>query len=740
LELGRQVEHELTAGEPSVNVISLAAGDYADISLYHDGVGIRVNVRAPDGESILELRSPNQQGAPQPFEWIAKRSGPYRVIIETINAGGHGSYELTVEALRKASEQDVSCVAIDEAFRNAHVMFQAHSEALQQKAVSLLDAMAENSERCGSQQRDERQTLLMLARRDRERNLLENALKKIETAMRAAGSVRSQMRQIPAERRAFVVAAPGVSEFYIDLLMQLHQQYPRRGYEIAAFEASERTRYQTFMEALSEAHADVGRGVDPALLGQEQMLRQRMTSAIERQLSLPRPESGGPPAAESASEIERLTREHEEIVMKIRAGDPKVTGAAALPPVPIAEIQRELAGTVLLEYSLGDERSFLWVVSSGSVTSFELSGRAEIEAQARAFHARLSERKKRQGDGTARQRTFVHEEEQPSSGSGETLSRLLLGPVAPLLKSSRVYVVADGALDYIPFALLPQPGENRSAPLLESHEIVNLPSASTLVLLHRQRSGRKPAPKAVAILADPVFDASDPRVKVVRAQSAASPVDSSYRQESSARRLREALSGVGLRDGGVPRLPFTRREADAIGSLTSAEDRLKAVGFEASLELANSARLSDYRILHFATHGLMNAQNPELSGLLLSLVDQQGRPRSGFLRLEDIYQLKLPVELVVLSACRTAMGKEIRGEGMVGLTWGFMYAGANRVVASLWNVDDLATAELMKVFYKCMLLENMAPVGALRAAQMELRRHKRWQSPYYWGGFIVLGD
>ncbi|MGH9855441.1 MAG: CHAT domain-containing protein, partial [Blastocatellia bacterium] len=126
--------------------------------------------------------------------------------------------------------------------------------------------------------------------------------------------------------------------------------------------------------------------------------------------------------------------------------------------------------------------------------------------------------------------------------------------------------------------------------------------------------------------------------------------------------------------------------------------------------------------------------------IVLSLVDQQGRPQDGFLRLHDIYNLNLPAELVVLSACDSALGREIKGEGLVGLTRGFMYAGAARVAASLWKVDDEATAELMAQFYQRMLNDRMSPAAALREAQIAIWRQPRWNAPYYWAAFVMQGE
>jgi CHAT domain-containing protein len=144
--------------------------------------------------------------------------------------------------------------------------------------------------------------------------------------------------------------------------------------------------------------------------------------------------------------------------------------------------------------------------------------------------------------------------------------------------------------------------------------------------------------------------------------------------------------------------------------------------------------------VHIATHGLLDSERPGLSSFVLSMVDAQSKPQDGFLRANDIYNLKLPAELVVLSACQTGLGKEIKGEGLVGLTRGFMYAGAARVVVSLWNVNDKATADLTTKVYEKMLKHGERPAAALRAAQVEMWQQKQWQSPYYWAAFTMQGE
>jgi CHAT domain-containing protein len=274
--------------------------------------------------------------------------------------------------------------------------------------------------------------------------------------------------------------------------------------------------------------------------------------------------------------------------------------------------------------------------------------------------------------------------------------------------------------------------------LIVEHEVVNLPSASTIAVLRRELGGRQAAPLTVAALGDPVFSVDDPRVNSARERRESPASDSSIVTDDVARALRD----VGAPETAVnlSPLPFTRQEATSIIKLIPQGQGLLALDFKANKTTATSPDLSQYRIVHFATHGLIDSLRPELSGIVLSLVDKQGKPQDGFLWLHEIYNLNLPAELIVLSSCRTGLGAEIKGEGLVGLTRGFMYAGAARLVASQWKVDDEATAELMERFYVKILKEGERPAAALRAAQIEMWRQKDWKSPFYWAAFAFQGE
>ena len=289
-------------------------------------------------------------------------------------------------------------------------------------------------------------------------------------------------------------------------------------------------------------------------------------------------------------------------------------------------------------------------------------------------------------------------------------------------------MVADGALHYLPFAALPLPGGGGA--VLDAHEVVYLPSVSALAASRRATAGRSRPAGRVAVVADPVFGADDPRVLRVRATGAG----------TAASGASGASTDSADRNAHFVRLPASRREALDLAARVPRAERKVLLGFEAERRSVIGGGLGGYGVVHFATHGVIDEEEPALSGLALSRVDPAGRPRDGFLGLREIYDMALDADLVVLSACRTALGPEVRGEGMLGLTRGFLHAGARRVVASLWKVEDRATAELMSRFYRALWEDGLPAPAALRRAQRELRAERRHRDPADWAGFVLVGD
>ncbi|MBD0373109.1 MAG: CHAT domain-containing protein [Pyrinomonadaceae bacterium] len=608
-----------------------------------------------------------------------------------------------------------------------------------QKALAFFNEGLQMTRATGDRN-NEAGILAHIARLERDRGNLTEARKIIEEALAAVESLRINIKS-QALRASFFASVRSYQELNIDLLMRLNKQRPSEGFDAAALQASERARARSLLELLTEAGAEIRQGVEASLLERERALRQSISDKADRQTRLLSGKYTPEQAAAAAKEIDALMTEYEQVQAQIRQTSPRYAALTRPTPLSLKEIQTDVLDgeTLLLEYSLGEEKSFMWAVTQGSIQSFELPKRAEIESAARHVYELLTARNQTVANETPEQRrTRIEQAEAEYPKASLALSRMLLGPVAAELKNRRLVIVGDGLLQYTAFAALPAPDartDTPATPLIAEREIVTLPSASVLAVLRREAAGRKRADKTLAVFADPVFDKDDPRIKLLgKGPGAAAAVAANSPMDV----VKRSASESGLQD--FVRLRFSRQEADQIVRLAGSAQKLEAVDFEANRAVVTSPELARYQIVHFATHGLINNQHPELSGVVLSLVDQEGRPQNGFLRLYDIYNLKLGADLVVVSACQTALGKDIKGEGLVGLTRGFMYAGVPRVVASLWQIDDRATAELMRRFYEGMLGKGLRPSAALSAAQASMAKDKRWQSPYYWAAFTLQGE
>lgn len=607
----------------------------------------------------------------------------------------------------------------------------------------------------------EADTLYRLAQSERDCGNLTDARAHIDATINIIESLRAMIgsRDLLAN---YIAYAQDYYEFYLELLSQMHQSNPFGGYGTAALEISERARARSLLELLSEAHADIRQGVDAALLKREQELQQNITGATAKRIRLLNIRHTAVQANQSTQELEALTSAYQEVEARIRTTSPRYAALTQPQPLTLAEIQQLLdPDTLLLEFALGQAHSYLWAVTPTSIESFELEKGLLIRDAARRVYELLTARTKKVAWETRVQREArIKRADAEYKTAAADLSRMLLAPVASQLGTKRLVIVSDGALQYVPFAALPVPETptrddadvqraqldraDLDRPLIIEHEIVNLPSASTLALLRRDFEGRKPPTKTIAVFADPVFEPTDGRViqrsKSISGLSRKPAVD----EDRKLRAVRAYLIRSRMIEEGQPlaRLPYSRQEALTIASLVPEGQQKILLDFDVNYRTATSAELGEYRFVHFATHGLLDTEYPELSGILLSLVDREGKPQeNGILRLGDIYNLKMPVQMVSLSACETALGKSIRGEGLVGLTRGFMYAGAPRVMASLWKVEEQATAELMKTFYEGVLgKQQLRPAAALRQAQIEMWRGPNRKAPYYWSAFVMQGE
>ncbi|WP_445304490.1 CHAT domain-containing protein [Microcoleus sp. Pol7_B2] len=559
----------------------------------------------------------------------------------------------------------------------------------------------------------------------REQNNLTEALNDIESSLKIIENLRTKIAS-PELRSSYFATVQDYYEFYIDLLMQLHKTNPKSGYDTKALEASERSRARSLLELLFESNANIREGISPDLLQQEKSLQQQL-NAIEKQrieaVRLPNPNATK--IAEIDSGRLALLEQYQQLQTKIRTASPRYAALTHPQPLTLTEIQKQILdeNTILLQYSLGTNRSYLWVVSQKQLTSYELPKRADIETAAGKFRDAIT-------------RPIHREIPQQVAEASANLSQLIFQPAAALLGNKRLLIVPDGVLHYTPFSALtldPTRGQNTNVPLIAEHQIITLPSASSLAILRQNYPDRKPPGQTLAILADPVFSPDDERIK-----GKITPA-TTEKLEANNLGLNRSLRASEI-EWPPKRLAFSRQEAQTISSLFPSASSRQIFDFDASRTTATDGSLANYQIVHLATHGMANNKNPELSGIVMSMVDDKGNLVNGFLRLTDIFNLKLAANLVVLSACQTGMGQNVKGEGMVGLTRGFMYAGAQRVAVSLWSVDDEGTAVLMQKFYQKMVQQKVAPAAALRAAQMEMMQQEKWKSPYYWAAFTLQGE
>ena len=609
------------------------------------------------------------------------------------------------------------------------------------QALKLNRAVADRAE--------EEQTLHNIARVARDLGNLQEAY---DYSKALLSLVEVQRAKVASQdlQASYFASAHQHYELYIDVLMRMHKQKPAAGYEAAAFEASESSRGRVLLDLLNEANADIRQGVEPDLLQQARHLQRSLNTMAERQIRLLSHTHTEEEASAIKKEVADLTDRYEDVLAQIRAANRKYADLTRPHALTLADIQQHQldSNTIVLEYSLGEERSYLWAVTPAWVKAFELPGREQIDAVALRLYRALTAYSEQPDKQTPQQRrAALAAADSEYAQAAAALTQMLLAPVAPDLGTSRLVIVADGSLQYVPFAALPEPqapSESERQPLIVRHEIVHVPSLSILSAMRSENSGRRPAPKTLAILADPVFSKDDSRVqgRERTGRNAGGHTAPQPDRSKAGQRLRSNdLPDYQKESLRFQRLPFASTEARAIADLLPEPERKLALGFDASLATAQSKDLQQYRILHFATHGLIYGAYPQLYGVVLSLVDTQGNTQDGFLRLNEVYNLKLAADLVVLSACQTALGKDIKGEGLIGLARGFMYAGAARVLASLWKVDDRASAELMKYFYEELLNgTRLRPPAALRAAQLRMLQDKRWQAPYFWAAFILQGE
>lgn len=507
-------------------------------------------------------------------------------------------------------------------------------------------------------------------------------------------------------------------ELEIETLIAQYENSAEPRFLEQAWQKHEKMRARSLLENFVENGLNINELAAREVFEKEKTLLEKISAAENSRFEAEKNKNRA--ALENAErDLQNALDELQIFQEDLRRRNPKFSELNQTKEFTFSDVQQTLnEKDALIEFSVGENQTLAWLIKKREVKLLKLAPRAALKQATLAYYDSLSEKT------VPTERTLEN---------AKKLSRLTLAPLKDDLKEvETLLVVPDGALYLVPFSTLTLTPEKEFEPLIEITEIVRLPSFASFAYAREARLARAATTeKLLAIIADPIFNPDDERLNRRERAKPGKPA------RASADKLAETLRDFGIEK--LSRLPFTNFEAKEIQKFAPQSTTL-ALGEDASRRRFLNGEFESYKILHFATHGFLNQRNPDLSGLVLSLYDGKRQPQNGFLRVIDLYSMRLNADLVVLSACQTGLGKEIEGEGIIGLTHGFMFAGAARVVSSLWKVEDAATAELMKRFYREMLKNNQTPAAALRRAQREMRAIPRFQNPRYWAGFTLNGD
>lgn len=528
-------------------------------------------------------------------------------------------------------------------------------------------------------------------------------------------------------------------------------------YAAESFRIAEAGRARSLLDMLGEVNAQITEGVPADLLKKKQDNLDRQQQIAEQLTGIALSGDQKQKPSDLESELDKLQTEFDKTENQIRTASPKYAALTAMQPLSLADVQQKVLddNTVLLEYQLGADNSYLFAATKSGVSLYKLARRADVDQLATDFRAQLIPPKLQRRivgiDVVADQQRGLgivqgaSEDLRPFVVASNALYKAAVEPAESIVADKRILVVADGALNYIPFEALVRNGDGTDYAslnyLVKTNEVVYSPSASVIAAIREGSSSS--TGKSMLLVADPVFSADDPRAKGGAAATSSGEtrglglgLESAVNDVAGNATASSASGGLRL-----ARLSGTRTEADAISAIakTGGAKADLWTDLNASEDNVKTRDVSSYRYLHVATHGLLDAERPQFTGVVLSLVGN--KTNDGFLRTDEIFNLKLGSPLVMLSACETGLGKEKRGEGVIGLTRAFMYAGAPTVGVSLWSVADKSTADLMTDFYKRLLgATPQSPGAAMRDAQLAMINGKHYSAPFYWAPFVLVGE
>lgn len=571
----------------------------------------------------------------------------------------------------------------------------------------------------------ESQARLGLAKLGRVAGNLQQALKEIESAVRIYEELRVGVNS-DQRRASFFSGSHSYYELYLDLLMEMARREPSADYTAAAFAISERARARGLLDLLAEAHIDLAQGIAAESRVEERRLEGRIRATEQLLGEALAGKALGPGSVDQLrSELRRLDGELRRLDLQIQAKSPRYAEIRSSSPLELSAVQRLLGeGQAFLEFSVGSHASYLFAVTQDQFATFRLPAAGELQAAIEAFHVTIMSADRRSWGA------YIL--------AARRLYDILIEPAEIIIDGKTDLLIApDGALYYVSFEALltsdPSSGSRSELPyLVRNRAISYVPSASVLASLRVRdtaRQQREDGEKLFVAFADPDYGLRN------RAVSVLDPQAINLGEETT------RTSAIEGRTASLPRLVESAREVQRIAEMFGEERSAVYLQTEATeANVKSNPYLRDAQWVHFATHGLIDQDRPERSGLALTPVtDSSDLDDDGVLRVGEIFSLTLRADLVVLSSCDTGLGKVLSGEGMVGLTRAFFYAGAESLVVSLWEVEDRSTADLM-VAFKRRLDAGASKAEALREAKLELIATDRTATPRLWAPLVLVGN
>jgi CHAT domain-containing protein/tetratricopeptide (TPR) repeat protein len=564
-----------------------------------------------------------------------------------------------------------------------------------------------------------------LEKQDRSAEALGHYRRAVDTIEKVRGRL-----EIAEEKAGFFEDKIEVYKSLIGLLIASADKELEKEYTAEAFHFVERARARAFLDLMAESRVGAERGVDPALLNRQQLIQARISQIQSRLIKRSSEKFSTRDSIKPLQvALERADDDYQDLRREIRRRHPRYGDLRYPEPAMLEEVQRALGeNALLLEYSLGQQASHMFAVTNKECLVARLSPAQTIADRVKKLREAIARPDRKAVSSYVTQARWLYDE--------------LIRPASKLaVGKQEVVVVADGILHYLPFEVLlgpagtaqPQADMSKLPYLVTKHAISYVSSASVLLGLLDQRDQKPALPKRFLAYADAAQQNEE--------QPAAGGASSILRG--------------GIDDGSLlrlGRLKHSRREVEGIAQLYPRQAADLFLGEQASEENVKAkGRLGDYATIHFAVHGLLNEKKPQFSGLVLKLprtskegnladsLDSGAVVEDGLLQVYEIFNLTLNADLVVLSACETGLGKDDKGEGLVGLTRAFLYAGSASVVVSLWKVTDVSTAELMIRFHQHLRDQKIGKAEALRRTQLDLISHARFSHPYHWAPFVLVG-